>query len=121
MIKIQNLVFAYNDQKKIAVNNISCNIEYGQYIAIIGHNGSGKSTLSKLIVGLLKPQSGKIIINDIEIKRKTLNQIRKLIGIVFQNPENQFVGSTVEDDIAFGLENKQMSRSEMKNVVINQE
>lgn len=118
MIKIQNLTFTYNDKTKIAVNNISCTIESGQYIAIIGHNGSGKSTLSKLIVGLLKPQSGKIIINDIPITRKTLTQIRQFIGIVFQNPENQFVGSTVEDDIAFGLENKKMSRLEMKKTVI---
>lgn len=119
MIQVKNLIFSYSEQTKKAIDDISCTFKTGEHVAIIGHNGSGKSTLSKLLVGLLKPHSGEIFISGIKIERKSLRKIRSLIGIVFQNPENQFVGSTVEDDIAFGLENKQMSRAEMRRVVLN--
>nr|WP_275092201.1 ATP-binding cassette domain-containing protein [Metamycoplasma hominis] len=92
-------------------------IEEGQYIAILGHNGSGKSTFSKLLSAIYKPTSGKIIIDGLEINSENLLEIRKKIGIVFQNPDNQFIGSTVEDDIAFGLENKMLKPEEMKTII----
>ena len=118
MIKIENLDFKYANSDSYALKNLSINIPHGKFIAVLGHNGSGKSTLSKILVGLYKPTNGKVTIDGITISQKTLRLIRKKIGIVFQNPENQFVGSTVEDDIAFGLENKQMTRQQMQKTVL---
>ncbi|MFL1073585.1 ATP-binding cassette domain-containing protein, partial [Mycoplasmopsis synoviae] len=89
-----------------------------QYVAILGHNGSGKSTLSKILVALLKPQKGELFIDVIQYSKENLKEIRKKIGIIFQNPDNQFIGSTVEDDIAFGLENKNISRDEKRTKVV---
>ena len=89
------------------------NINQGEWIAIIGHNGSGKSTLAKTINGLLLPESGSIKVNGQEINEKTIWEVRQNVGMVFQNPDNQFVGSTVEDDVAFGLENQGVPREEM--------
>ncbi|MCR8613165.1 MAG: energy-coupling factor transporter ATPase [Mycoplasma sp.] len=117
MIKIENLLFKYFGSDDYALKDVNIEIPKGKYIAIIGHNGSGKSTLSKLLVGLYKAESGKISINDIEITKETIKEIRSLIGIVYQNPDNQFIGSTVEDDIAFGLENKKISREEMRKII----
>jgi len=117
MIKVKNLKFKYSEAKNFAINDVSFDIPTGKYIAILGHNGSGKSTFSKLLVALYKPTSGSIEIDGITISKKTLKRIRKKIGIVFQNPDNQFIGATVEDDIAFGLENKKMSREQMHKQV----
>lgn len=117
MIKVKNLVFKYAGNTTNALDDVSIEIPAGKYTAILGHNGSGKSTLSKLLVGLYKPTSGEIEVEGIVISRQTLNQIRRKIGMVFQNPDNQFVGASVEDDIAFGLENKQLKRSEMRPLV----
>lgn len=86
----------------------------GTYVAILGHNGSGKSTLSKLIMGVYKPKSGEIIIDGCDGKKTC----KRDIGIVFQNPDNQFIGSTVEDDIAFGLENKLFPREKIRETVL---
>ena len=119
MIKVKNLSFKYSESNVNALTNVNFSMERGKYIAILGHNGSGKSTLSKLLVGLYKPTSGSITINDIKMSKNTLREIRKQIGIVFQNPDNQFIGSTVEDDIAFGLENKKLKREEMQEIVKN--
>ncbi len=118
MIKIKDLKFKYSDSKKFAIDGVSLEIPKGKYIAIVGHNGSGKSTLSKLLVGLYKPTSGTITMDGITMSKKNLTKIRSKIGIVFQNPDNQFIGASVEDDIAFGLENKKMSREKMKKQVI---
>lgn len=118
MIKVNNLKFKYAEANNYALDDVNLEIAKGQYIAIVGHNGSGKSTLSKILVGLYKPTSGQIIIDDVVISKKNLKLIRSKIGMVFQNPENQFIGATVEDDIAFGLENKLMKQSEMKEQVI---
>lgn len=117
MIKITDLKFKYAGTTNYALNGINIEIPKGRYIAILGHNGSGKSTLSKLLVGLYKPTEGSIEIDDIVISKKTLRDIRKKIGIVFQNPDNQFIGASVEDDIAFGLENKQLKRETMRPIV----
>ncbi|WP_027121088.1 energy-coupling factor transporter ATPase [Mycoplasma leonicaptivi] len=118
MIEVKNIVFSYNPEKfKPALNDVSFSIEKGEYVAILGHNGSGKSTLSKILVALLKPQEGSIFIDGIEYKRENLLKIRQKIGIIFQNPDNQFIGSSVEDDIAFGLENHNIPQEEMKKRV----
>lgn len=116
LIEVNNLKFRYNSQDR-AVNDISFKIEKGEFVCVLGHNGSGKSTLAKLLVGLLKASSGTILIDGIEMNEDTIDSIRKRIGIVFQNPDNQFVGVTVKDDIAFGLENRQIPRKDMLELI----
>src|SRR5690554_7303119 len=116
MIETKNLTFQYN-KKTEAVKDISLKIPKGSWVSIIGHNGSGKSTFAKLLVGLLEADSGEIYINDELITKENLTNLRKQIGIVFQNPDNQFVGVTVKYDIAFGLENQQLSSKEIKRLV----
>lgn len=127
MIRVSNLSYSYpihqttlQDEtdtmpslKEKALHNVSFHIKAGEWIAIVGHNGSGKSTLSKLIDGLLKADSGEIIVDGMVMNPENVWDIRSKIGIVFQNPDNQFVGSTVEDDVAFGLENQGVPREEM--------
>ena len=114
IIEMKDLTFRYQEEDQIpALNKVSLNINQGEWIAIIGHNGSGKSTLAKTINGLLLPESGSIKVNGQEINEKTIWEVRRNVGMVFQNPDNQFVGSTVEDDIAFGLENQGVPREEM--------
>jgi energy-coupling factor transport system ATP-binding protein len=115
-LEIKNLRFTY-DQQTDVVKNVSFRVEKGSYTSIIGHNGSGKSTIAKLIIGLLEKSDGEIIIDDIPLNEETVNQIRGKVGIVFQNPDNQFIGSTVRDDIAFGLENHQVPQSEMDDII----
>lgn len=116
LIEINDLYFRYNKEDR-AVNGVNLNIEKGEFVCILGHNGSGKSTLSKLLVGLLQAKKGSIKIDGIELNEETIDELRKKIGIVFQNPDNQFVGITVKDDIAFGLENRQVERSEMLELI----
>ena len=117
MINVQNITFSYNGQDE-AIKNVSFSIKKGSFVSIVGHNGSGKSTLAKLLVGLLKPTSGSILIDGISINDEQLNEIRKKVGIVFQNPDNQFVGVTVRHDIAFGLENQRIEAEEMEKKVL---
>ena len=95
-IEVKNLNFSY-DETGETLSNVSFAIEKGQYVAIVGHNGSGKSTLAKLLVGLLKPNSGEIIVQGVTLNNKTVKDIRGKISLVFQNPDNQFIGATVED------------------------
>ena len=104
IINVQHLSFGY-DEDTLTIDDISFTIEKGSYTTILGHNGSGKSTIAKLLMGLLEKKSGEIVIGGIPLTEETLNQVRSQIGIVFQNPDNQFIGATVRDDIAFGLEN----------------
>ena len=103
-VRVKDLCYNYTSDRT-TLKNVSFSIEKGSYTTIIGHNGSGKSTLAKLLLGLLEKKSGEIYINDLELNLDNLDKIRNNIGIVFQNPDNQFIGSTVRDDIAFGLEN----------------
>jgi len=112
IIEIKDLSFNYNEETEV-LKNVNLAIKKGEWISILGHNGSGKSTLSKLIIGLLKADKGEIIVDGITLNEKTVNEVRRKIGIVFQNPDNQFVGVTVEDDIAFGMENLCFEREEM--------
>ena len=115
-IAVKNLSFSYNKDEPI-IKHVSFSIDEGKYISIIGHNGSGKSTLAKLIVGLLAPSDGEIIVSGTKLTNKTIKDVRSKIGLVFQNPDNQFIGATVEDDIAFGLENRCIPRSEMNDII----
>lgn len=113
LIEIKDLGFHYSPKRPV-LKNINLNVEKGDWIAVLGHNGSGKSTLAKLIMGLLQPISGTISVYDQILTQENVYDIRKHIGIVFQNPDNQFVGTTVRDDIAFGMENLCFDRETMK-------
>lgn len=117
-IEIKNLNFSY-DQTQDVVKDVSFVVKKGSYTTLIGHNGSGKSTIAKLIIGLLEKEKGSILIDGDELSLETIEGIRRKIGIVFQNPDNQFIGATVRDDIAFGLENHQVAPSKMDEIIEN--
>ncbi|MCK5761681.1 MAG: energy-coupling factor transporter ATPase [Candidatus Izimaplasma sp.] len=112
IIEITGLSFSYRENFP-ALQNVNLTIKKGEWVSILGHNGSGKSTLAKLIIGLLKADEGEIYVDDVLLTEETVHEIRRKIGIVFQNPDNQFVGVTVEDDIAFGMENLNFDRIDM--------
>ena len=116
IIKVENLCFEYEPGLQ-TINNISFQIHKGEYVAILGHNGSGKSTIAKLLIGLLEKKSGEIYIDDYQLNLENLYKIREKVGIVFQNPDNQFIGATVRDDIAFGLENICVPREHMDELI----
>lgn len=116
IIEVKDLCFEYEPGLK-TINHISFHIQKGEYVAILGHNGSGKSTIAKLMIGLLEKNSGQIIVNGQELNLDNLYQIRAQIGIVFQNPDNQFIGATVRDDIAFGLENICVPHEDMDELI----
>ena len=99
------------------MEHVSFSIEEGSYTTIIGHNGSGKSTIAKLLIGLLDKDQGHIYVDQDELSMDTLYDIRNKVGIVFQNPDNQFIGATVADDIAFGLENHQVETEKMQPII----
>lgn len=120
IIELNKISFKYQeDQPEKALNDVSFTINRGDWVAIIGHNGSGKSTLAKTINGLILPSSGEVTVGGLVLNEENVWNIRKKIGMVFQNPDNQFVGSTVEDDVAFGLENQGIPREEMVERVRN--
>ncbi|TDW24898.1 energy-coupling factor transport system ATP-binding protein [Breznakia blatticola] len=116
MIKVEDLHFNYDEHEE-TIKGVNFTVEAGSYTSIIGHNGSGKSTIAKLLIGLLEKSSGSIEIDGMELNEENLYAIRSLIGVVFQNPDNQFIGSTVADDIAFGLENKQVPQENMQAII----
>lgn len=116
-IEVKNLDFSY-DEHTHAVKNVSFSIEKGSYTTIIGHNGSGKSTIAKLMIGLLEKNSGEILVDGLSLTLENLQAIRNKVGIVFQNPDNQFIGSTVKDDIAFGLENHCVEPNKMDDIIM---
>lgn len=113
IIKIDQLSFRYFESERYALNNITLSINQGEWVAIIGPNGSGKSTLAKIINGLLVPEKGSVYVHNQLLDENTVWDVRRAVGMVFQNPDNQFVGATVEDDVAFGLENHGVPRPEM--------
>ena len=118
IIEVKNLSFRYKeDQDRYDVNNVSFHVKRGEWLSIVGHNGSGKSTTIRLIDGLLEAESGEIWIDGQLLSSENVWDLRRQIGMVFQNPDNQFVGATVEDDVAFGLENQGLPREEMKKRV----
>lgn len=116
IIEVNHLSYKYNETD-VAINDVSFSIEAGKYVAIIGHNGSGKSTFAKLLMGLLEPNENSIKEFGIDLNRKTIRELRNRMGIVFQNPDNQFVGATVRDDLAFGLENRCVKRENMDEII----
>ena len=118
IIEVKNLSFRYKeDQDHYDVNIVSFHVKRGEWLSIVGHNGSGKSTTIRLIDGLLEAESGEIWIDGQLLSSENVWDLRRQIGMVFQNSDNQFVGATVEDDVAFGLENQGLPREEMKKRV----
>lgn len=115
-IKVSGLSFSY-DGKKDVLSNVSFSIPKGCYTTIIGHNGSGKSTIAKLLIGLMSPKQGAIEILGQSLNEDSVYELRDHVGIVFQNPDNQFIGSTVADDIAFGLENHCVPQEQMQEII----
>lgn len=114
IIDLKNVSFRYDTTvDEYQIDSVSFHVKQGEWLSIVGHNGSGKSTIVRLIDGLLEAESGEIVIDGIPLTRETVWENRSKIGIVFQNPDNQFVGATVEDDVAFGLENQGIPRKEM--------
>ncbi len=110
IIDFQNVCFKYDaeeaGQDKTVINDFSLSIEKGSFVCILGHNGSGKSTVAKLTNAILVPQSGKVLVDGMDTSDENLiNDIRRKVGMVFQNPDNQIVATIVEDDVAFGPEN----------------
>ncbi|HFU4054645.1 TPA: energy-coupling factor ABC transporter ATP-binding protein [Streptococcus suis] len=118
IIEVKNLTYKYNQEDDhYTLNDVSFHVKQGEWLSIIGHNGSGKSTTVRLIDGLLEAESGDIYIDGDVLTVDNVWDKRRLIGMVFQNPDNQFVGATVEDDVAFGLENQGIPLEEMRTRV----
>lgn len=118
IIEVKNLKYKYNQEdERYTLNDVSFHVKQGEWLSIIGHNGSGKSTTVRLIDGLLEAESGDIYIDGDALTIDNVWDKRRLIGMVFQNPDNQFVGATVEDDVAFGLENQGIPLEEMRSRV----
>ena len=113
VVKLSHIDFRYYGSEVNSLTDVSLEIKDGEWVAIIGPNGSGKSTLAKIMNGLLVPAAGQVTIKDLTIDEETVWEARRSVGMVFQNPDNQFVGSTVEDDVAFGLENNGVPHQEM--------
>lgn len=113
LAEVSNVSFQYDTSTRKALDGISFSVVEGEWLAIVGHNGSGKSTLAKLLIGLNFPSEGKIKVGDMDMSEEHIWEIRRQIGMVFQNPDNQFVGTTVVDDVAFGLENAGIEREVM--------
>ena len=113
LVKVDSVSYTYEGQLEKALKDVSFSIMEGEWLAIVGHNGSGKSTMAKLLNGLQFPESGNIYVKGQLLTHETVWDIRKEVGMVFQNPDNQFVGTTVQDDVAFGLENNGVPREIM--------
>lgn len=116
-IVLKNITFSYPSNEIKTLDDISFSVESGEFVSIVGHNGSGKSTLARILIGLLIPQKGDVIIFDEPLDKKNLAKIRTKMALVFQNPDNQFIGATVEDDIAFGLENRRIEHAKMQSII----
>ena len=116
VLEIKNLTFGYEKDEDI-LKNVSFSVKKGEYVSLIGKNGSGKSTLAKLIMRILTPKEGEIYLNNTLLTDENCTKLKEDIGIVFQNPDNQFIGCSVEDDIAFGMENRNIPKKEMEEKV----
>lgn len=116
MVEFRNISFAYDENTPV-LQDFSMTIEKGKYTVLLGHNGSGKSTITKLIIGLLEANKGEIFVDGLLLNEENVDAIRNRVAIVFQNPDNQFIGTTVEDDIAFGLENRNVEQKKMQEII----
>lgn len=122
LIEIKNVTFEYDseDFEHAALKNINLNIEKGSFNVILGHNGSGKSTLAKLLNGLIKPTNGKVFVDGIDTSDESKEfEVRKKLGMVFQNPDNQIICTVVEEEVAFGPENLGVPSEEIRKRVDN--
>ena len=120
IIEVKNVTYEYSDEDNTfaAVKNLSLNIERGSFTVILGHNGSGKSTLAKMLNGLNKPTSGDVFVDGLNTKdEKTEIEVKRKVGMVFQNPDNQIIASIVEEDVAFGPENLGIEPKEIEKRV----
>ena len=123
IIHVKNAVYVYNsglEDEVTALRGVSFDVEEGEFIALVGSNGSGKSTLARLLNGLYLPDEGEVVIdgkNTLNAKGKDLFDIRRTVGVVFQNPDNQMVASIIEDDVAFGPENLGLPSAEIRERV----
>lgn len=115
IIEVKNVNFSYDENKFI--ENMSFVVKRNSYTCIIGANGSGKTTLSKLLCGLLDPSDGEIFVDDILFNKENAGIIRNKIGVIFQNPDNQYIGTTLKDDIIFGLENHNIDPEKMDEII----
>ena len=114
IIEVRNLKYKYeNESEQYILNDVTFHVKQGEWLSIVGHNGSGKSTTVRLIDGLFEAESGEIFIAGDRLTAENVWEKRRHIGMVFQNPDNQFVGATVEDDVAFGLENQGIDHATM--------
>ena len=116
IVQFNDVEFKYDENSPL-LSSLSMSIKKGKYTVLLGPNGSGKSTIAKLIIGLLEISKGDIKVMGINLDNKTIDEIRSHVAIVFQNPDNQFIGTTVEDDIAFGLENRCVEQSQMQYII----
>ncbi|MBW1605347.1 energy-coupling factor transporter ATPase [Lactobacillus sp. Sy-1] len=117
IIKVNHLKYKYSDANEYSLQDVSFNVKRGEWLSIIGHNGSGKSTLISALDGLIEINGGSIEVDSVRLTPATVWDIREQIGLVFQNPDDQFVGATVEDDIAFGLQNRKIDHDKMHQIV----
>lgn len=113
VISIDQISFKYDGQDSFALKDVSFSVADGEWLAVVGQNGSGKSTLAKILNGLQFPEKGEVIVQGLRLSEETIWDIRRMVGMVFQSPDNQFVGTTVQDDVAFGLENNGIPHHEM--------
>lgn len=118
LLKFNKVCFGYKPKQSI-LNNVSFAIAKGQHVCLVGANGCGKSTLAKLMAGLYKPSSGHIEFNHHLVTQDNVLDFQKVTGIIFDDPNSQFIGLTVQDEIAFGLENKQIPRNQMQSIINN--
>ena len=115
MFRLENVCYAYNADGQLALNDVSLQVRPGEWLTVLGANGSGKSTLVRHLNGLLRASSGRVwVAGRLVEDYPNMQELRRLVGIVFQNPDNQIVGNSVEEDVAFGLENLGVPRKEMR-------
>jgi len=121
IIEIRNLIYKYvndEEQENTAIDGLDLSIEEGSFVAVLGHNGSGKSTLAKHLNGILQPTEGTVLVAGMDTRdEKLITDIRRQVGMVFQNPDNQIVANVVEDDVAFGPENLGIEPAEIRKRV----
>lgn len=114
IITVKDVTFYYPGEETPTLKGVTLDVHKGEWLSIVGHNGSGKSTLAKMLNGLLLPNEGAVFVSEYKTERlDDIWEVRRQVGMVFQNPDNQFVGTSVQDDIAFGLENFGVPREEM--------